>query len=283
MSDDNTAQAEFWASDQGRKWITNEEFMDVSLAPVLDLVLERAAPAPEQAILDVGCGTGASCLSLADRVGPSGRVLGVDISAPLLERARSRAMAGHVAQVDFLLGDAQSVPLPGPFDQMVSRFGVMFFADTTAAFANIARALRPGAQLTFAAWGSVSANPWFGVPLVAAKTRLGTPPPIDRNAPGPFAFHDGARICDLLEQAGLTEVSVTSEHVLLTPPGDGHIVADMTFQIGPISRIMEYFSGTENDAAAIRDATAEGFARFATPDGLRVPADINLFTCRRAA
>src|SRR5262249_51171730 len=135
------------------------------------------------------CGCGATTLALARHVGPGGRVLGVDISAVMLERARERARAANLAQVEFANADAQTHAFAKEaWDCVYSRFGVMFFADPARAFANLRSALRRGGRVSFACWRAMPENPWVMVPIAALTTFLTPPPPPPPGAPGPFAF-----------------------------------------------------------------------------------------------
>ena len=137
---------------------------------LLDL-LNAARPEAGDAVLDVGCGTGASTLAVAGRVS-DGSVVGVDISRPLLDRARSRAEAAEIDNASFLLADAQTHRFPaGGFDVVISRLGMMFFQDPVAAFRNVGRALRSGGRIAFVAWAGVKDNPWFHVPRDACGAR----------------------------------------------------------------------------------------------------------------
>ena len=139
----NQDQAAYWNSELGRKWVDHEAALDTSFQPVLDLVLNRAALKAGERVLDIGRGTGASTLAAAALVGARGMVEGLDISAPLLARARERAIG--VAAARFTLADAQTHGfVAGGYDVLISRFGVAFFADSVAAFANMGRAIRPG-------------------------------------------------------------------------------------------------------------------------------------------
>ena len=165
-------------------------------------LLNAARPEAGDAVLDVGCGTGASTLKVAGRVA-DGSVVGVDISRPLLDRARSRAEAAEIDNASFLLADAQTHRFPaGGFDVLISRLGMMFFEDPVAAFRNLGRALRPGGRIAFVAWAGVKDNPWFHVPRDAAVSRLGAAPSADPSAPGPLAFQDAGRVARLMAAAG---------------------------------------------------------------------------------
>ncbi|TMV08509.1 methyltransferase domain-containing protein [Ruegeria sediminis] len=283
MQTGNEEQAEYWGkSASGVKWLTFEDQIDTVFAPVLDLVLDRAALSAGMRVLDIGCGTGASSLAAARRVGPSGHILGVDISAQFLDRARVRAASEKAANVEFRLADAQIEPFaPQERDAMISRFGVMFFSDNVAAFANMARAMKPGGCMTFAAWGELSGNPWFRIPHVAASSRLGNPPKVDRNAPGPLAFHDIDRVTGLMAEAGLVNITGEAVELRLAPVGGCEDTAFLCTRLGPAARVLAHFEGTEEDAQAIQDAVAKAIQPFVSGDGVHMPATINLFQARR--
>jgi len=244
--------AEFWGqSPAGQKWITLEDQLDAALQPVLDLVLDRAGLKPGWRVLDIGCGTGVSVIQAADRVTDQGHVTGGDISQMFLDRATQRAQAAGVSHVGFLRADAQVADLGGPYDAVISRFGVMFFDDPTAALANIARAVKPGGLMTFAAWGQLEHNPWFRLPFVVAVNRLGKPPASDRNAPGPLAFHDRDRVVRLFQAAGLTDVTADAIDMHMTPMGGLDGAAALLAKVGPAVRVLQHFGGSAEDEAAI--------------------------------
>ncbi|HMJ11651.1 MAG TPA: methyltransferase domain-containing protein, partial [Polyangiaceae bacterium] len=136
-------QLEHWNGPGGRRWVNEQERLDRVLAPLGELAIDQAAPRAGERVVDVGCGCGASTLALGERVGDGGAVLGVDISAPMLARARERAAAQGLRWVSFTEGDATTHPFGGDAHLVFSRFGSMFFADPVAAFANLRRALRP--------------------------------------------------------------------------------------------------------------------------------------------
>jgi len=280
----NEEQAEFWGnSPNGAKWLTFEEQMDELLASVLDLVFERANLQPGMRVLDVGCGTGASTVRAAHIVGNAGHVLAADFSQPFLNRAGQRAAENGLTNIDLQHADVQTHPFAeADRDAMISRFGVMFFEDSVAAFANMARALKPGGEMTFAAWGPLDGNPWFKTPHIAACARLGNPPPMDRNAPGPMAFHDRERVSGLLADAGLTDIRVEPVPVALRIRGTLEDCATLCTRIGPAARLITYFEGNDADVLAIQEAVAEAFQPFASEDKVEIPALINLFQARRS-
>lgn len=272
----NQDQAEFW--DAQYNWVRFQDALDATFAPVLDLLLDRAGLRPGEAVLDIGCGTGASTRRAAALVGPSGHVTGLDISATLLDVAR-RQLAG-TSRIDLIEADAQDCTFTRRYDAMISRFGVMFFSDTVAAFRNISKGLRPSARMVMVAWGPAAQNPYFMVPARVAQGVLGQPPKVDRTLPGPFAFEDADRVRRLCEEAGLTDARVEAVEVALTPQGDLADCADLLSMVGPANSVMRHFGGSEDDRSEIRRRLETALDPFRTDDGIRVPALINLITAR---
>lgn len=280
MTRPNDDSEDYWSGPAGQVWISNEEAQDAILSAVIPCILDRADVREGDAVLDIGCGTGALTLAVAEQVGPSGRVIASDISKPLLERAGERA--SDLPQVSTFLGDAQMADWPfEPVDVAVSRFGVMFFNDPSTAFANIARALKPGGRMVFAAWGPYKENPWWVLPQRAAVSRLGQPPRVEPNAPGPMAFADRDYARQQVEAAGLVEVSVTPVTVDLICNLDAVGLAELSTKVGPAYRVINLFEGTEEDVAAIRAQLAEDFAPFVRDGKAYVPACLNLITARK--
>lgn len=276
----NADQAEYWNSASGQTWATHQDRLDTLLAGALEAVLERAAPQPGEHVLDIGCGTGASSLALSELVGADGHVTALDISEPLLDLARARAKGCR--NLDFVLGDAQVHPFDAESaDLVISRFGVMFFDDPVAAFANLLSATRHGGRLAMICWQGAPENPWFMVPMQAAMDRLGKPEPMDPHAPGPMAFKDIDRVTGILSDAGWTAAHGERVEVDLIPPYPLDEAAGFAATLGPATRLLREKGGGEEDAAAIRAATAAVFAPYQDDTGLRLPGRLIVYTAKR--
>ena len=203
----NRDQAAHWNDRAGQTWAELSDSLDRVLAPFVPLLMDEVAPVEGQCILDVGCGSGAVTRAAAMLAGPRGRALGVDISAPLIAAARVRS--AEAGDADFLEADAQTHRFaPQSFDAIVSRFGVMFFADPVAAFRNLHEAARPGATLACAAWRSAAENDFMTAAERAAAPFLPELPPREEDAPGQFGFADGERVRWILAEAGWKDVEV---------------------------------------------------------------------------
>jgi len=277
----NAAQIDYWNNEAGPRWVAMQERMDAMLAPLLQVALERARPVAGETVLDIGCGCGASLLELAARVGPSGSVLGVDISAPMLDRARTRVHDTPVTNVRLTLSDAATHGFePGAFDLAFSRFGVMFFDDPPAAFANIRSALAPTGRLVFVCWAPPQDNPWLTVPLAAARPHLPAQPESDPNAPGPFAFADPGRVRGILLSAGFSAVDVARHGTVMRicGPGESEAAARFAVESGPVARVLAA-AGPDQRAAAEQAIAAE-FRRLESPDGVELPGSVWLVSAR---
>lgn len=277
----NAAQTSCWNEQAGPLWARRQEELDAQLAPIGDALLEALGLRRGERVLDVGCGAGATTLAIADRVAP-GEVLGLDVSAPLLARAAERARG--LTHVQFVRADAQTHRHEGArFDVVSSRFGVMFFDDPIAAFANLGDMLVPGGRLGFVCWRSVRENPLFTLPLEAATPWLAQPPPMPPpDAPGPFAFADSDRVRALLEAAGWAQIEIAPHDVDVAYAGgpDLERAVDLALEIGPLSRAMPGVESSQH--APIRAAVREAFARHLGPRGVVLPAASWLVTARRA-
>ena len=216
VAEANAAQAHHWNFEAGPGWVAKQEQHDRMLEPLGDRALAAARPSAGERAIDIGCGCGATTIALAQRVGTDGRVLGVDISEPMLERARERCDALGLTNVELLRADAQRALVPRGNDLAFSRFGIMFFDDPVAALGNIGRGLRKDGRLAFVCWQERGRNPWMGIPVAAALQHVPPPPPQPPDAPGPWAFADRDRLAGILDAAGFADVAIESvEHDLL--------------------------------------------------------------------
>ncbi|MGB8401583.1 class I SAM-dependent methyltransferase, partial [Bradyrhizobium sp.] len=207
--DRNADQIAFWNGPAGQRWTDRQQTQDVLLAPVSAVLIDRAAARPGERVLDIGCGCGATTIAMAQRVAPAGFAFGIDISVPMLSRARQLAPKG--LPVDFVLADATAYPFASAsFDLMVSRFGVMFFAEPAVSFANIRKALRPSGRLAFACWREPRENPWMMTPLQAVYKHVPKLPQPGPEDPGPFAFASEERVHRILGAAGFAGIAMES-------------------------------------------------------------------------
>ncbi len=260
MAETNAEQRTYWNEQAGPIWVAMQERMDAQIGAHGERALAVLAAKPGERVLDVGCGCGDTALAIARQVGASGRVLGVDISAPMLARARERAAAAGLGHATFEHADAQTHALPAAaFDALFSRFGVMFFEAPSAAFANLAKALRPGGRLVFACWQPVSANAWVAVPMSALAEVLTLPAPPPPGSPGPFAFGDPERVNAVLGEAGFRDIAFRDEQLPMAFGGVDEAAAFLT-EMGPASRAVREAGGgdalREKATGAIRAAIA---------------------------
>ncbi len=277
----NAEQIEFWNGPAGEKWVDFNAELDRMLDPLGFLAMDRAAPAPGEHALDVGCGCGGTTLELARRVAPSGAVTGLDVSEPMLAVARERTRDA-AAPVRIVGGDAEVCDLPAAtFDLVYSRFGVMFFADPEAAFVNLGGALKPGGRLGFVCWQAPAENPWVTVPFEAARPLLPSFEPPGPNEPGQFAFADSARVERILAAAGFTEIR-SEPHDVMLRVGDGDLDAcvEVTLKLGPVSRLLR--EAGEQAVVPVAAAIRAAVAPYHTGETLEMMSAVWVVTARRA-
>jgi len=267
----NREQARAWDGDEGRFWAEHADSFDRGVASYHRALMERAAVRPADRVLDLGCGAGQTTIEAA-RAATDGSALGVDLSAPLLEVARTRA--GALTNVRFEQADAQVHPFEeAGFDLALSRTGCMFFADLVAAFTNVAHALAPDGRLALAVWQPVTANPWLPTlrGALAAGRDLPAPPP---DAPGPFTLGDPDRVRAVLGAAGFEDVALED---VRAPMCFGETAeAGYDFVLGQFGWIVEAATrerALSNLRAVMRDHL--------TPRGVELDSAMWLVTARR--
>jgi SAM-dependent methyltransferase len=277
--DANADQIAYWNGPGGQHWADRQQIQDLVLAPVSEVLIDRAGVEAGERIVDIGCGCGATTIALARKVGSSGHVLGVDISGPMLTRARQLAPSG--LSIDFALADATVYPFASEnFDLLASRFGVMFFADPALSFANMRRALRPSGRLAFACWREPRENPFFMAPLQAAYKHVPKLPQLGPEDPGPFAFASEARVQRILGEAGFAGVKLEPCNLSLDiAVGRGLDAAVQgALEIGPAARALA--EQPADVVAAATQSIREALAAFAKGQEVALPAAIWIVTAR---
>lgn len=260
MSDQITQkadQASYWNKAGGQAWVDLQGLMDRINKPIEDVLVDRAFPGVGRRVLDVGCGAGATTIAMARRLGPDGLSLGVDISEPLTAMARKQATAAGLAHAQFVQADAQTYDLGAEgFDTVMSRFGVMFFADFDAAFANLRRGTRPGGELVFACWRGPAENPMAQVPAAAVAHLLPPLPAGDPDAPGRFAFANRDRVQGILDRSGWRDIAI--EPLDADTPVTLEDAMSIGLRMGPLGVMLQQADGGLRGKA--RDAVEAALA-----------------------
>ncbi len=211
-----------WEGERVARWIRQSAGLERQLEPVSGPLFGTARLQPGERVLDVGCGTGPTTRRAARDVGADGAVTGLDVAAPMLERAAEIRTEPGVATIEWVVADPSAWdPGEARFDVVLSRFGVMFFDDPAAAFAALARATVPGGRLHVAVWARRDRSELFELPLHAALTAVGNEagadvPPVDG---GPFSLGKEAEVRALLESAGWANVVWDEQEVSLLMGG----------------------------------------------------------------
>ena len=266
MPADNSEQIAEWNGALGQRWATMQREIDGIVVPFGDAALKVAAPQPGERVIDIGCGCGDTSIEIARIVGGTGAVLGVDVSQPMLEVARSRGALAGLAHLAFREGDASEAELPASNDLLFSRFGVMFFSQPSAAFSHLRNSLRAGGRCVFVCWRAPRDNAWAMAPLSAARAALRiAPAPADPDAPGPFAFVDEERVRGILSRAGFGAIEVQRFDAAVSLGATPRAAAESSVRLGPLSRFVREV-GVEH-LPIILDAVEHTLAPLAAPDG----------------
>lgn len=278
----NAQQIEYWNGAPGGRWVQYQEALDAQISGFGRIALDELGPRAGERILDVGCGCGQSTIDIAGRVGPAGAVTGIDISSVMLAHAGERARTAGVSNIEFVNADAAAHDLePGAYDAVYSRFGVMFFADTEAAFTNLLGSLKAGGRIAFACWQPLAVNPWAALPLKALKTVIDVPAPPDPPPPGPFALADPARVEAILEAAGFEDIRGcgAAHEVVIGGAGDLAQIVDFVINFGPAGRLLAEASDDTKKRAAL--AIRQELEPHHADQHLRLDAAAWIFTARR--
>ena len=269
----NAGQLRDWDGEHGTYWADHAATYDASVARYQPALLAAVDARPGERLLDVGCGSGRVALDAVSAT-PGLTAVGVDLSSAQLDVAR--ATAGDLP-VDFLHADAQVHDFgEAVFDVVVSRTGTMFFADPGAAFANLARATRPGGRLAILVWRDLQANEWLREFFGAIGRVLPMNPP-PASAPGPFAQSDPDRLRDLLVGAGWTDISFDAHDETLWFGPDAEVAT--SFMVGQMAWL---FAKLDDEGRRLAEAHLHDvMAAHSGADGVRLRSGAWLVTARR--
>ena len=208
MSEVNKNQRDFWSGKGGDIWVERQNAMDTMLSPLGEAALNKLNLNEGESVLDIGCGCGHATLNIAKRISPDGQVTGLDISEPMLKRAKESANEMSISNASFNCVDVQTDDMGEEvYSAAFSRFGVMFFEDPVAAFCNINKSLITGASLSFVCWQSPALNPWQSLFIEAVKKYVDLPSPPPRS-PSPFAFMESEYVSSILEESNFQNIMI---------------------------------------------------------------------------
>ena len=277
----NAREVQYWNSAYTRSWANEYETIDRLFAGLTQIALDHATPKLGERVIDIGCGSGTTVFELAVRVGPSGYVLGADVSKPSVARARERLTAAGIHQAEIMRCDVSTHIFPAnSFDLVFSRFGVMFFSDPVATFANIRRAMKSDGRLALVVFRTPQENRFATAALAAVRHLLPPITPPGPEEPGQFSWADAARVHRILETAGFKNVSLTPHDLAMRLAGRGEAAeaANFAFRVGPVVRATS--DASEQKKREVRAALEAFFKSHEGPQGIVLPGAIWVVTAR---
>ncbi|MSP95243.1 MAG: methyltransferase domain-containing protein [Alphaproteobacteria bacterium] len=278
MSAPNAAQVTYWNGPIGKVWAKEQAKRDRDHAPMTMAGIDLLAPKPGQRVLDIGCGSGTTTFLLAERAGPSGKAVGIDLSGPMLAVADARRKEVSVAP-EFIQGDVTDYPFaPASFDCAFSQFGVMFFADSVASFAAVHRAMKKDGRLVFVCWRGANENPWSSVPESAAKPLLPPSAPVSPDAPGRYYFSDPERVNRVLSGAGFRDIALDKFDAKIHLGRTPEEAASSSIDAGPLLRTLAEVD--EPTRARVREAVTARLSREMGPGGVYLTGGCWLVSAR---
>jgi SAM-dependent methyltransferase len=266
-----------WAAARGEKWRAQLAGMEAMIAPVDEPLIRALYLDASYRIADIGCGAGATSVEILRRA-PGSVVHGFDVSPALIELARARKRSNEPA-IAFEVADiAKATPTERQYDRLASRFGIMFFDDPPAAFANLAGWLVPGGRFAFAVWGCLPENPWMTSVREVVAAVIDLPPP-DLEAPGPFRYAQADKLLTILDGAGFGELGVDDWHGEL-PIGGGLPAAEAAnFALASFSSFGELLAEAGDEARKnARQSLTERFSRHEKEGSVRMDASVHILT-----
>ena len=279
MSEVNKNQRDFWSGKGGDIWVERQNAMDTMLSPLGEAALNKLNLNEGENVLDIGCGCGHATLNIAKRISPDGQVTGLDISEPMLKRAKESANEMSISNASFNCVDVQTDDIGEEvYSAAFSRFGVMFFEDPIAAFRNINKSLITGASLSFVCWQSPALNPWQSLFIEAVKKYVDLPSPPPRS-PSPFAFMESEYVSSILEESNFQNIMIEG-HEAEVNMFSGRSLSDSVkdyISINPVVSGMLKDS-TEQEKTEIINSAIEAFSPYYSAKGLMFPSATWLVT-----
>jgi SAM-dependent methyltransferase len=261
---DNAKQREYWNGPVAQCWAERQDKRERCFAAVTAAALDFARLAPGMNVLDVGCGAGATTLSIAQTVAP-GKAVGIDLSTALLAAARAKP-----GTAQFLEADAAEYPFAPDFDLVFSRFGVMFFADPVAAFAHLKAALRPGGRLAFVCWCPLQDVPFHREAFFAARDLFPPQEPPIPHAPGPFGLADRDYTRGILERSGWRNIRIQRLETQALLGASLDEAVEEAMNLGPLAHASRGLDEGLRDR--IRARIRPALAQHATEEGIALAA-----------
>jgi SAM-dependent methyltransferase len=279
----NEEAVEAWGGVLFDRWLHFREIVAEGIAPLSEAAFELCEPQPGERVLDLGCGLGETTVRLAELVGPTGYVHGVDAGERFIEHAAGEADEAGLENVDYEVADVQVAGLGDGYDLAFSRFGTMFFANPVAALRNVRSALVPGGRLCMVVWRSKQANEWLHRGELVVEQFLDRPEETDEPTcgPGPFSMANADTVTDQLLAAGYEDVALARCDIGYRVGADLEAALDLVMAIGPAGELIRLAGDdAEELRPRLRSALAEAYADFASDDGVVAHASTWIITAR---
>ena len=259
-------QRELWNTQTADYWVGHKSALDELLKPLTDLLVQAANLSGAEQVADIGCGTGATTLKFASKVGADGHITGIDVSHKLIASALSAAQSAGVANVTFIEADAARYAFSEPQDLVVSRCGVMFFGDLVGAFSNLRKGLCPGGRLLLAVWCLPEENEWYQFPMRCVERFSGVNPDHDYDAPGAFTLARESRVRDILASAGFRDIHLALYRPNLLVGGTVAAAARLFMAMHSIQKLLRGTNGVSKEQ--VRQHMLDGLKDYEQTDGV---------------
>jgi ubiquinone/menaquinone biosynthesis C-methylase UbiE len=281
-TEERTEYVDFWNEVLVPKFVKWRHIVVGGLTHHSEAVFPRLPVSAGARVVDVGCGFGDTAIELARRVGPAGRVLGLDCCDAFLEFGRRDAAAAGLGNVEFVEADVQRYPFDGEFDFCFSRFGTQFFENPVAALRNMRRSLRPGGTMTMIVWRDLSENPWLAAPKEVVLSFLPPPGEDARTCgPGPFSMADPDVVRTQLRIAGYADTTFERIDAPILVGRTPEEAVELQFALGPAGEIFrEAGELAERQRGPMTRALTEALAGYVTPEGVVMQSSSWMVTAR---